>query len=249
MAICALRRARFLTAVSPYIAEQVTRFTKVPAVVIPNPMPTLPAGSVGSVRRDCDRGFDAPVVAMILNGWGRHKNPMMGLKAFSLLRSNIPSARLRLYGHDFGPGQLAERLAKARGLVAGVEFIGSVSHRDLMAELSTITVLLHPSFEEACPLTLVEAMGLGVPVVAGDASGGVPWVLDHGQCGVLTNVRSANAMCEALLQLLQDRGRYNAIREAAARRAHEVFDADAVAQQYEQQYLRAIKPTAKGIGT
>jgi glycosyltransferase involved in cell wall biosynthesis len=249
MAIRALSQARFLTAVSPYLVQQIRRFTKVPSVVIPNPMPNMPAESVSAMQRDGIRDVDAPLVAMILNGWGRRKNPMMGLKAFSLLRSHMPSARLRLYGNDFGPGQLAERLARARGLIAGVEFIGSVPYQDLMAELSKCNVLLHPSLEESSSLALIEAMALGVPAVAGNASGAVPWVLDHGQCGVLTDVRSANAMCEALLQLFQDRGRYNLIREAAARRTRDVFGADAVAQQYEQQYFRAIKGTATEIGT
>jgi L-malate glycosyltransferase len=249
MAIGALRRARFLTAVSPYIAEQVTRFTKVPAVVIPNPMPNVSTGAVNSQRRDCIRKMDVPpVIAMILNGWGRLKNPMMGLKAFGLLRTKIVNARLRLYGHDFGPGGLAERWAKARGLEAGVEFVGSIPHRDLVADLPTVDLLLHPALEESCPLALVEAMTLGVPIVAGEASGGVPWVLNHGECGVLTNVRSANAMCEALLDLIQDRGRYMAIREAAVRRAQEVFDASAVAQQYEQQYRCAMGQAARTTG-
>ncbi len=249
MAIRALRRARVLTAVSPYIAEQVTRFTKVPAVVIPNPMPDVSAGAVNSQSRDCIRELDAPpVIAMILNGWGRLKNPMMGLKAFGLLRAKLINARLRLYGHDFGPGELAEHWARARGLEAGVEFVGSIPHRDLVADLPTVDLLLHPALEESCPLALVEAMTLGVPIVAGEASGGVPWVLNHGECGVLTNVRSANTMCEALLHVLQDRGHYKAIREAAVRRAHKVFDANAVAQQYEQQYLRAMGQAARTTG-
>ncbi len=249
MAIRALRRARFLTAVSPYIAEQVSKFSKVSASVIPNPMPTVPVISVDAMRRDGPQDLNAPVVAMILNGWGRLKNPLKGLKAFSLLRSYMPSARLRLYGHDFGPGQLAERLARAQGLIAGVEFIGTIQHSDLLVELSTSNVLLHPSLEEACPLVLVEAMALGIPVVAGDASGAVPWMLDHGKCGILTDVRSADAMCQSLLVLLQDRARYNTIREAGVRRAGEVFNADAVAERYEQEYFRAIKGTANEIGT
>lgn len=248
MAIRALRRARFLTGVSPYVADQITRFTKVPAVVIPNPMPSLPTESAGSMGRKGLQDLNKPIVAMVLNGWGRLKNPIIGMKAFSLLRSHIPGARLRLFGHDFGPGQSAERVARARGLVTGVEFIGSVPHSDLMAEISKSNVLLHPSLEEACPLALVEAMALGVPVVAGDASGAVPWVLDHGRGGVLTDVRSAHAMCQSLLHLLQDRVRYNTIRDAGVRRAGELFNADTVAQQYEQEYLRAIRGVDEAVG-
>lgn len=249
MAIRALRRARVITAVSPYLAEQIARFAKVPIAVIPNPMPSSPTLSASLARSADNRKPVSPTVSMALNGWGAIKNPMMGLRAFSLLRSHMPGARLRLYGHDFGPGQAAERLARAEGLVDGVEFIGSVPHARLLAELSRSDVLLHPALEEACPLSLVEAMAWGVPVVAGDASGGVPWVLDQGKCGVLTDVRSAGAMCQALLHLLQNRDRYNTIREAGVRRAGELFNAETVAQQYEQEYFRAIKGTAREIGT
>lgn len=237
MAMRVLNRARFLTAVSPYLVDQIRKFAKVPIAVIPNPMPTAPRDSL---RKDGPQECNAPVISMILNGWGRRKNPMMGLRAFNQLRAKMPSARLRLYGNDFGPGQLAERLARAKGLADGVDFVGNLPHLSLLAELSQSTLLMHPALEEACPLSLVEAMSVGVPVVAGSTSGGVPWVLDYGKCGMLTDVRSADLMCMALLQLLRDRDRYDALRDAAARRARIVFDADAVAEQYERQYVRAI---------
>ena len=236
MALRTLRAAKFLTAVSPYVAEQVMWFARAPIAIIPNPMPEISNPKLGlSVKTGT-----APIIAMVNNGWGRLKNPERGLAAFQRLRERYPNAKMRLFGSDFGPGEKAEQYAAARGLKTGIEFVGSVPHAKLMEELKRTSVLLHPAYEEACPLTLIEAMANGVPIVAGQSSGGVPWVLGYGSCGVLTDISSVESMSSSLYRLISNPELLETLRASGFARAQSFFSSAVVASGYEEQYRNAM---------
>jgi glycosyltransferase involved in cell wall biosynthesis len=102
---------------------------------------------------------------------------------------------------------LHERAA-APDLAGRVRFLGRVD--DLSARMRTWSVAVLPSVDpEAAPLSLVEYMALGIPVVATD-HGGTPEVLGH--AGLLVPPRDAAALRDAIVRLLDDRG----LREACA---------------------------------
>ncbi len=235
MARRVLSRAMRLSAVSPYAKEMVEGFARVPVTVIPNPLPdTLDFSNRGT------RQFDSgqPRVAMVLNGWGKLKNPQAALRAFALLRRSIPHAELTAFGADFGAGEQAQRWADTAKLSTGVVFRGRVTHDTLLKELADHDVLLHPSLLEACPMAVIEAMALGLPVVGGDTSGGVPWVIGKG--GVLADVRNPVSICDALRAVLAD-SKLNAQLSADAREnTLRRFSADVISAQYEAEYQCAI---------
>jgi L-malate glycosyltransferase len=243
MARVVLRKATSLTAVSPYLKNEVQSLASVPIDIIPNPLPK----SVFAVSTPKDVNFDplAPRLAMVTMGWGELKNPKTGMRAFARIRDQVPGATLHLFGADFGPGEAAQRWAAAESVETAVTFHGRLSHERLLENLRRIDILLHPSYEEGASLSVAEAMSLGVPVVAGRDSGGVPWLLDDGAAGVLTDVHLPEMMAEAVFALLGDVARYRGIARAAIARSRELFSPDAVATLYLEKYRRAI--AARGL--
>jgi glycosyltransferase involved in cell wall biosynthesis len=184
---------------------------------------------------------------MVCNGWDRLKNPEPALQGFARWRASEPMAELHAFGADFGAGESAQRWAQAQGADAGVHFRGRMPHRELLDELAQADVLLHPSLEESFGVVLAEAMGLGLPVVAGRASGAVPSVLGvdaqgHTACGVLTDVRSPEAIAAALSRVFD--GDYAARCSAGLDRAHTAFSPAAVATAYEAIYRQALQASA-----
>ena len=235
MARMVFQNAKALSAVSSYLKDEVSKFARVPVTTIPNPAPPiLLSGEVSSAPRSVD--LNRLNIAMILNGWDKRKNPAPAFEAFAMLRQAIPSATLHLFGRDFGPGEKAQLWAQSRGLGQGVVFHGSTPHKKLLSILSTVNLLLHPALEESCPMALVEAMALGLPVVGGHESGGVPWVLDYGAAGVLTDVRSPESIFRAMIEILENPEQFLKIAHAGLKRVHEVFGPDVVAQEYEKVY-------------
>lgn len=237
MARRVLNQAQHLTAVSPYLKQKIEGYARVPINVVPNPLPTHPADSNESKRQyDPSR----PRLAMVLNGWGALKNPQPALRAFAALRRSIPAAELCVMGSDYGPGGKAEIWARARGLTGGVHFMGPQPYPALLAQLAASDLLLHPSLEETFGMSIAEAMSLGLPIVGGQASGAVPWVIGEG--GALVDVTSVEAIESALLRLLDDTGAYLRHSNAATARAHDQFGAAQVVDAYEVTYANAVHP-------
>ena len=235
MARRVLARASCMTAVSPYLQKMVEGYARVPVTVVPNPLPD---------RIICDtqrtRQYDPkyPRIAMILNGWGKLKNPKSALIAFAMLRQRIPGAELQVMGRDFGPGEKAESWTIAQGLADGIQFIGSLPYAALLAHLVESDLLLHPSLEETFGMSIVEAMALGVPVVGGELSGAVSWVIGEG--GVLTDVNNPSALCEVMHRVFVDRELSTRLRANVKKNAVKRFDAKVVAAEYDNQYQYAL---------
>lgn len=235
MSALVLRRARVLTATSPYLHERVVRWARGDVHLVPNAI-----ADEDFVEELPPRGAAAaPTIIAINNGWGERKNVASLLRAWPPIRS-ASGARLRLVGSGYEPDGPAADFARSVDATEGIEFVGSLPYRDAMRLLGESDLFVHPSREEAFGLVLVEAMARGVPVVAGERSGAVPWVCDGGRAGVLTDVADPAALADAVLGTLTDRQAAEARREHALRYARERFSLDAVAGSYELLYERAV---------
>lgn len=241
MARQCLASSHHVTAVSPYLRNRIAHYARASVEVIPNPLAPLLTTRLTDLGRLPAQ--EAPHLAMAMNGWGKLKNPQPALRAFAMLRSQIRGARLRLYGADFGPGEFAEQWARRAGIEAGMEFVGALPHGALLDELRTADALIHSSREETFGMAVAEAMALGVPVIAGDRSGAIPWVL--GDAGVFADIGDAKSIFTALQALFRDPQRYTALRRIGVERSR-TFDAARIAEAYEATYLRCLgNPTKR----
>ncbi len=245
MAKKVLRSACQVTAVSPYMRDQVQGITHAKIVVVPNPVDAKTL-ELARVRKSPQ----SPQIAMVCNGWDARKNPKPGLIAFKLLQKNYPSAELHLYGSAFQLGQAAQTWCEANGIDRGLHFHGCVSHHTLLQKLSRHDVLLHTSLEESFGMVIAEAMAMGLPVVAGQSSGAVPWVV--GNCGFLCNVLKPQDIYQALLNILMP-AHYKHFSEQGSISINERFSTlvvvDSFFRFYEQAILDATtsRPATKGI--
>lgn len=117
-----------------------------------------------------------------------------------------------------GGGERRDALGRdvsAKGLSSRVHFLGP--RRDLGNLLAAMDVFVLPSLWEGLPLSMVLAMGAGVPVVATRVAG-IPEVVDDGRTGLLVPPRDAGALGEALARVCSDaqlRARIGAAARAA----------------------------------
>jgi len=235
MAWRVLSRARRVVSVSPYVARHLRRWMgyRGPLEVIPNGMPQ----ALFEPRPARRRQGPGVAYASVLSGWTRLKNGEVALRAFSEVRRRRPDDELLLVGPDQGPGGLAESWARRHGLVEGVRFVGPRPHPEVLRLLAEeVDVMVHPSLEEACPMVVLEASALGLPVVGGDRSGGVPWTLDEGRAGVLTDVRSPAAVARAMHALAGAPEERAALGKRAQTYARRRFHVGVVADAYQAIY-------------
>lgn len=132
------------------------------------------------------------------------KDQIVLLDAMYRVHKQYPDYILRIYGGDSGDGTKQKLEASIAAHDAGeyIYLMGSVEHPEEYIEDAAVFVL--SSWLEGMPNALMEAMALGLPVVATDCSGGGPATLiTHGKNGLLVPVKDAAAMAEAVSHLIQ----------------------------------------------
>ena len=125
-----------------------------------------------------------------------------------------------------GDGELRSSLeehARRLGIDDRTHFLGA--RRDLGNILAASDIFVMPSLWEGLPLSLVLAMGAGVPVVATRVAG-VPEVVDHRHTGLLVPPGDATALGEALSELVMHPELRVALGHAARRFVTPRFGAD-----------------------
>jgi glycosyltransferase involved in cell wall biosynthesis len=111
---------------------------------------------------------------------------------------HLPEAHLLLVGEGELRACLHKQVAELQ-LENRVHFLGELTSQDVLALLCVSDVFVFPSFYEAMPMALVEAMGSGLPVVAGD----IPAMREVlGDAGILVPSDSAEEIAIAVRQIL-----------------------------------------------
>ena len=123
--------------------------------------------------------------------------------------------------------------AKRAGLSHKIHFAGWVA--DGAAALGAADLFVMPSRAEGLPLALLEAMAVGLPIVA-TRVGGIPSALDEGACGRLVEPQDPSALATAIDSLLSDRDAAKALGDAAAKRVRTHYGADTQVQALEALY-------------
>jgi N-acetyl-alpha-D-glucosaminyl L-malate synthase BshA len=160
--------------------------------------------------------------------------------AFAALRRRM-KAVLVLVGD--GPDlPKAEHLARELGLRDDLRLLGQQRPEPI---LQASDLFLLPSRAESFGLSALEAMACGVPVL-GYSAGGLPEVVEDGVSGLLCPEGSDICLGTLAANLLEDHGRYQAMRLAARRRA-EQFAPGPIVDRYEHELLALLEPAqAKG---
>ena len=148
------------------------------------------------------------------------------LEAFRLLLETHPECRLRLLGDGDLRADM-EKLAREKGIADFVEFCGMQSN--VYPYLHDADVFTLPSIYEGNPMTIIEAMGTGLPIVASRV-GGIPDMISDGESGLLVEPEP-QSICAGLTRLVGDA----ALRQRlglAARKQSQTFSAEHMARDY-----------------
>jgi glycosyltransferase involved in cell wall biosynthesis len=152
------------------------------------------------------------------------------LDAFALLRRDDPELVLVLAGEGPEAAPLAARVAADPLLRGAVELPGWIGPDAKAQLLSRAGCLVIPSHDEGLPLSLLEAMVSGVPVVA-TRVGGIPEAVRDGVDGLLVPPADVPALAAAIASILGDGKLRDALTASAAERARERYSAESLARE------------------
>jgi sugar transferase (PEP-CTERM/EpsH1 system associated) len=173
----------------------------------------------------------------------RIKHQAVLVDAFALLLARFPAPEYDLRLAIVGDGPLLPAL---RERVAAQDWAERAwlpgARADVAAILRGFSVFVLPSLSEATPVTILEAMATGLPVVASRV-GGVPQLVLDGHTGTLVPPADAQALADALAPYVLDpalRARHGAAGRAHVQATHSI---DAMVDGYAALYDRFLKPS------
>jgi glycosyltransferase involved in cell wall biosynthesis len=131
-----------------------------------------------------------------------------------------------------------ERLVKAIGLQDNIIFLGFQGKVEEWIPAFDIFVL--PSISEGTPMSLLEAMSIGLPVIASSV-GGVPSIIEHRNNGYLVPPGDFSSISKGIESLWQNQELYKKIGENAAKTIHKNFNINAWCAKIEIEYQMITK--------
>lgn len=156
-------------------------------------------------------------------------NPMMALKVLEKLLQQFPAAQLCMVGPD-KDGSLYQCQGYAQERELEVRFTGKLKREEWIELANEYDIFINTSHFDNMPVSVIEAMALGLPVVSTQV-GGMPYLIQSGREGILVPDDDAQAMVEAITGLLGNPAKAREM-SAEARKMVEQLDWEVVKQQW-----------------
>ena len=187
------------------------------------------------LRKEFGIARDAPLVGNVA-ALAPHKDQTCLLEAARRVVDAFPGVRFLIVGE--GPLEVALREHRAQlGLDREVLFTGF--RRDVGAILRMLDVFVLSSYLEGLGTSVLDAMLVGLPIVA-TRVGGIPEAVEDGENGLLVPPRSPEALSEAICRLLEDRAMRERLGRRGKTRVHR-FDIRETVRRTEAVYVDLLK--------
>ena len=188
-----------------------------------------------------------PLTVLYLGSIVRKKGVLDLCQAFSHVLESIPETRLVLVGRDYADKltgsrstwalccELLTEQAKSR-----TEYVGAKSYDQVHDYYQKATVAAFPSYAEALPMTWLEAMASGLPVVAYETGWSNEIIVD-GESGIVVSKGDIGTLGETLVNLLLSPSKRSLIARRARSRVEERFSVERAAEESLKWYQDVIK--------
>jgi colanic acid/amylovoran biosynthesis glycosyltransferase len=174
-----------------------------------------------------------PLILCTAGSLAERKGLNVLIEACEQLRARGVAWNCQVTGSDRG-GKILERfrgLARKAGLHQQLQFTGSLKPSRHVELLSQASVFVLPCIKaengdmDGIPVSLVEAMGAGLPVVSSRLSG-IPELVEHGISGLLVEPADAGGLAQAIEYMLKNQAEAAAMGLAARQRVKDFFSAE-----------------------
>lgn len=208
---------------------------------VPNGIERLPAGDRTTVRTELGIPEDAPVAGTVAVMRPQKAVDVL-VRAAERLLPEFPNLQMLVVGGGFEKPRI-EAMIEELGIGANVRLLGF--RADIPDFLAALDVAVVSSRFEGSPLSVMEYMDAGKPVVA-TRVGGVPDLIEHGEHGLLVEPDDPEGLAAGVAELLRDPDRAAWMGERGRERRQAEFDIALVAERFEQLYERLHAASGRG---
>ncbi len=212
-----LRKAARVVVLSQHWRDEVHKIEpEARTAIIGNPV-SVPI-SVAPLRR--------PARTVLFLAWLKRAKGVLDLvRAIPIVLRTVPEASFVLAGS--GDAASIAELARSLGVEHALRLPGWVNGKNKDNLLRQSDVFVLPSYFEALPVALLEAMARGVPVIA-TRVGGIPDVIEDGVNGLLVDPGQPEPLARAIVTMLTDDALRTRLREAAHSDVRKRYSTEAI---------------------
>lgn len=174
------------------------------------------------------RTFEA-VNLLWVRSFSQIYNPLLAIKLLKRLLDNGIKASLCMVGPE-GDGALAEAQNLARKLQVEVVFTRKLSKKEWIAIARDYNIFINTTNFDNMPVSVMEAMALGLPVISTNV-GGMPFLINHGEDGLLVESNNLDAFVAAIQTLVANPNDVINLTKNARKKV-EQFDWEVVKEQW-----------------
>lgn len=154
-----------------------------------------------------------------LRSFSKIYNPRLAILVLENLIQKGYSAELVMVGPDSdGTMDKVKRLANKKNL--NITFTGRLAKQEWIELSNNYNIFINTTNFDNMPVSVIEAMALGLPVVSTNV-GGLPILIDHEYNGLLVAPNDSNAMCLAIIRLIEDKNLKDNIVKNARKKVEE----------------------------
>ncbi len=129
-------------------------------------------------------------------------NPQMAIQIFAQLKQDYPDAQLTMVGPE-KDGSLQSCKQLATDLNLEVHFIGKLTKKEWIDLSRSHDLFLNTTNFDNLPVSVIEAMAVGLPVVSTNA-GGLPYLMEHQKNGLLIEINDVQGACKVINSLIDN---------------------------------------------
>ncbi|MCP4024306.1 MAG: glycosyltransferase family 4 protein, partial [Desulfobacteraceae bacterium] len=172
----------------------------------------------------------------------RRKRPLNLILAISQLTGQFPDIRLDICGaiSDRAYYDSILKFIQKNKLQNNIHIHGKQSREAIKTQLSKAAIFVLPSVQETAPISIAEAMAVGIPVVA-TAVGGIPYMVDDNATGFLIQIDDIESLKNCIGRLLSNDNLANDMGMAGREKAKKEYDLNKIAEQTVNVYSNSIK--------
>lgn len=158
-------------------------------------------------------------------------NPQLAIEVLYELSLTYPEAQLCMIGPEKDDTlEKCKKLAISLGVIDKVEFTGRLTKKEWHKKSEDYDIFINTTNFDNTPVSVMEAMALGLPVVTTNV-GGIPYLVTDRKDGLLVEKESKHQMLAAIQQLLKDKNKVSTL-TSNARKKVESFDWNVVKNQW-----------------
>jgi len=221
------KNSEIITAVSNNVMENVVKLgvEREKCVVIPN--------GVDLEFFKMDHQFrEKPRKIVYVGRLLANKGPQILLQSAKSVIKKFPDVQFLIVGDGPLLAKL-EKFCNENNLNSNVKLLGRLE--DIRPTMNESDLYVRPSYLDGMPLGVLEAMAMGLPVLATDIAG-TKELIEHGKTGHLVRAGNADELANAIIELLQNPDYMKKIANNGLEFISSKFDWDHVTQEYEKCY-------------